>query len=60
MNLKTVIGTILVLMSILVFAGSFERERAGFHPTNIYAYSNGIGILLAGSALIVWGLVRRK
>jgi len=59
-NLKTVIGTILVGTSILVFAGSFDRQRAGFYPTNIYTYPNGIGLLVAGSALIVWGSVKRK
>jgi len=59
-NLKTVIGTVLLVTSIVVFVGSFERVRAGLHPTNIYTLQNGIVFLIAGSTLVVWGSVKRK
>ncbi len=59
-NLKTVIGAILAVTSLLIFAGSFERERAGFsHPTNIYTYGNAIAFLVVGVGLFAWGRFKR-
>jgi hypothetical protein len=56
-TLKTVVGTIFLIMGLLVCLGSRERERAGFYPTNIYTYGNGIGFLVAGTAMLCWGML---
>jgi len=59
-NAKIVIGTIFLITSALVLAGSFHRERLGFQPTEFYTYRNAIAFLAAGVLLICWGFVRRQ
>ena len=59
-NAKIVIGTIFLVTSALIFAVSFQRERLGLQPTEIYSYRNALAFLAAGALLICWRLVRRQ